>query len=144
MSRLVDQIKRHEGFRRTVYTCPAGKQTIGYGRNLEDRGITEAEADMLLRNDIGDVRRELARSWAPFARLDEVRRDALVNMAFNMGVGGLLKFRRMLAALEAGEYATAAAEALDSRWARQVGNRAEEIAGQIRAGEWGTAGGQAA
>lgn len=134
--RLVIQLQRHEGLRLKPYRDPVGKLTIGYGRNLDDRGITEDEADALLGNDIDVARVELARTLPWFSDLDSVRQAALVNMAFNMGTLRLLTFVRALHAMAAGEYAKAAAEFLDSRWAHQVGYRAIEVCGMIRTGAW--------
>jgi len=124
-------LERHEGLRLKPYRDTVGKLTIGYGRNLDDMGITEMEADVLLYGDIARVRDELeAFDWFP--RMTDSRRAALINMAFNLGMPRLRGFRKMIAALEAGEYDRAAEESLDSKWARQVGQRAQEIAQMIR------------
>ncbi|MCK5611026.1 glycoside hydrolase family protein [Candidatus Pacearchaeota archaeon] len=132
---LESDLIRDEGLRLKPYTDTVGKQTIGVGRNLDDRGITEAEAMMLLDNDIEIVRRELVETvggmW--FYLPNNVHR-ALLNMAFNMGVPRLMGFKKMWAALTFGTLEKAADEALDSKWARQVGDRAERIATLIRNG----------
>lgn len=134
------QLRRHEGTgprrlgRLLPYTDPVGKLTIGYGRNLEDVGLSQTEADFLLDNDIDDRVRALAFHLPWFATLDEVRQRALVDMAF-MGTAKLLGFRKMLSALERGDYETAALEALDSRWAEQVKGRADTVARMLRTGE---------
>lgn len=130
---LYEQLKRHEGLRLKPYRDTVGKITIGYGRNLEDRGITEQEAEVLLIRDVIETQRQLARyGW--FLLMNETRQDALVNMAYNLGMGGLLGFRRMIAALERRDYHSAAREMLDSKWARQVNHRATELAEQMRLG----------
>ena len=132
----INLIARHEGFRSKPYRCPAGKLTIGYGRNLEDKGITQEEARILLRNDVWD-----ALKWAiivaqenqvDFHVLPFTVRLALVDMAFNLGLGGLRSFKRMWEALSRKDWEKAAYEALDSKWARQVGQRASEVAELIR------------
>jgi len=133
---LTAQLKRHEGYRRHPYRCTAGKLTIGFGRNLEDKGISEGEAETLLAGDIAEVRKELFRALPWLNGLPEVRQAVLINMAFNLGVLGLLQFRRMLKAVNQKDYDKAADEMLDSRWAEQVGNRATELAEQMRTGEW--------
>jgi lysozyme len=132
---LREQLIRDEGRRLRPYRDSVGKLTIGVGRNLDDVGISPAEADFLLDNDIARATAEV-RTFLPWTEtLDEVRREALVNMAFNLGIGGLLGFRLMLAALRGGDYASAAAEVLESRYAQQVGPRAHRVSKQIETGE---------
>lgn len=135
-ARLLARIKRAEGFRTYPYQCPAGKLSIGYGRNLEDVGITRQEAEYLLRNDVQKAMDGVQRKISWFETLDDVRQAVLVEMAYNCGLGGLLTFKKMLTALGAHRYEEAAAEALDSKWARQVGRRATELAKMLRTGEW--------
>ncbi len=131
---LEDTLIRHEGLRLTPYRCTAGKLTIGIGRNLDDAGISEAEARLMLRNDIVSAEAELRRAFRWFDRLSPLRQQVLVNMAFNLGLPRLQHFRRMLTAIEQGHYSRAAAEMLDSRWARQVKGRATELARWMRTG----------
>lgn len=133
---LRDQLLRDEGCRLKVYADSRGIPTIGVGRNLRDKGISQAEADTMLDADIAEYTAAVIARVPCATRLDEARRGVLVSMAFNLGVGGLLAFQKMLAALEAGDYATAATEMLDSDWATQVGPRAERLARQMREGEW--------
>ncbi len=131
----VEQVKKHEGFRRHPYYCTANKLTIGYGRNLDDMGITQEEADMLLENDLkarkSAIKREIDTRYCNSARF-----AVLLNMAYNLGIEGLLAFKKSLAFVEAGSFEEAANEMLDSYWARQVPNRARELATQMRTGEW--------
>lgn len=115
---LIQSIKEHEGLRLKVYECPAGKQTIGFGRNLEDRGITKKEAEYLLMNDLLDIKLELEDNIPFFDSLDEVRRNVLIEMAYNMGVPNLLKFKNMLRALKEERFLSASQEMLDSKWHR--------------------------
>ena len=131
-----EQLIRDEGRHLIVYRCPRGKLTIGVGRNLEDRGITHAEALYLLDNDIADFTRELVAviPWA--APLDDARFGALLNMAFNLGVEGLTDFKKMLLAIRYERWDEAAKELLDSVYARQVGDRARRLARQIETGVW--------
>jgi len=125
---LKEQLIRHEGLRLTVYDCPAGYKTIGVGRNIEHKGITESEALYLLDNDIGYFTEQLEDNLIGFQELPEDKKAVLVNMAFNLGVNGLLKFKNMLAAITEERWEDASAEMLNSRWADQVGNRATELA----------------
>ena len=132
---MVRQLRLHEGERLKPYRCTAGKLTIGIGRNLEDRGITREESAYLLANDIAAVERELLRALPWVATLDEVRQRVLLDMAFNMGIVGLLGFKRTLATIQAGDYQAAAAMMLDSRWAKQVGQRAERLSRMMATGK---------
>lgn len=133
---LTEQLKRHEGYRRYPYRCTAGKLTIGIGRNLEDKGISEGEAETMLAHDIAEARNALFEKWSPFESLDPVRQAVLINMAFNLGISGLFTFRRMLEAVARGEYRKAAHEMLASKWATQVKGRAVELADQMESGKW--------
>lgn len=129
---LIDQIARHEGLRLKPYRCSAGKMTIGYGRNLEDTGITEPEARILLVNDIARAQQAIHSRLPWSLGLPQPAQDVLCNMAFNLGVDGLLQFKQFLAALQSRDYPTAADEMLNSQWATQVGSRATELARIIR------------
>lgn len=132
---LIDLIKLHEGLRLKPYQCTAGKLSIGYGRNLDDMGITEDEAEALLHNDIARVRRELA-ALDIGSGLDDVRAAVVVDMCFNLGINRLLRFRNFLSALRAKDFERAAREMVDSRWYRQVGTRAERLVEMMKTGEW--------
>ncbi len=136
MEKLVKMIKEHEGLRLKPYKCTAGKLTIGYGRNLEDRGIQENEAEFMLNNDISAVADELESKVYFWDTLSPVRKAVLIDMAFNLGVEGLFQFSRTLADIEAGEYAEAGDEMMRSRWAEQVGRRAERLRAMMVTGEW--------
>jgi len=134
-SELLNQLKKHEGFRSYPYLCTSGKLTIGYGRNLQDVGITQAEAETLLKNDVYTAIRELDKySWA--ANLDQVRYDALVNFMFNVGGRTFAMFKKMIAAIEAGNWERASMELLDSRYAKQVGQRAQDVSYMLEVGEY--------
>lgn len=133
---LIEQLKRHEGRSLKPYKCTANKTTIGYGRNLDDKGISLEEAEIMLINDIREVESELSRKLMIFISLSKPRQDALVNMGFNLGVAGLLKFSNMIEALNHADYERAAKEMLNSKWAKQVGKRADELARQMKDGTY--------
>jgi lysozyme len=133
---LEDQLIDHEGLELKPYRCTAEKLTIGVGRNIEDRGITEDEARYLLKNDIKIVEDELLEKKPVVAGLDAVRQRVLVDMGFNLGIPTLLKFQNMWAAIEEEDFERAADEAMDSRWAKQVGRRAERLCQAMATGEW--------
>ncbi len=127
-------IKLHEGLRLKPYHCTAGKVTIGYGRNLDDVGITEAEAQYLLEQDMKAAIVQ-ASKYPFFTQLNDYRKAVVVDMIFNLGLPRFSKFARMLDALNRHDYNLAANEMLDSRWAVQVGMRAERLANIMRTGE---------
>lgn len=133
---LLDQLKRDEGLRLTPYKDSVGKLTVGYGRNLDDVGISTEEATTLLLNDIERTTNDLSRFMPWIVQLDEVRRAVLLNMAFNMGIHSLLQFKNTLAAIQAGDYNQAALGMLHSEWATQVPARAARLAKQMELGEW--------
>ncbi len=129
---LSEQLMRHEGMKTTPYLCPAGKLTIGIGRNLEDNGISIDEALYLLNNDIDQIQEQLEQRLPWVDKLPEHRKMVLINMAFNLGVGGLLTFENMLLALKRNDLERVEYEMLESLWAEQVGYRANELAAQMR------------
>jgi len=129
-----NMIKNDEGLELKVYRCPANKLSIGYGRNLEDRGITKDEADYLLTNDIRSIRKELLESKIDFEKLNNVRQSVLINMAYQMGLNGLFKFKKMFVALSNQDYALASLEMLDSKWAKQTPNRANRLSELMKRG----------
>jgi lysozyme len=133
--RLLEQISLHEGRELRPYKDTVGKLTIGVGRNLTDRGISNDECDYLLANDIRDHATDLAYAWPHLAELDLVRQRVLVDMAFNLGVPGLMKFKNTLAAIQAGEYQRASKMMLQSKWAKQVGKRAIRLSKMMATGE---------
>lgn len=136
MASLEDQLITHEGLELKPYQCTADKLTIGVGRNIEDRGITEDEARYLLKNDIKIVEDELLSKKPMVAELDAVRQRVLVDMGFNLGIPTLLKFQNMWLAIEQEDFIQASIEMMDSRWARQVGQRAHKLSEAMRIGEW--------
>ena len=138
MEHLRNMIKRHEGVATHCYKDHLGLETIGVGRCIApgSLGLSDDEIDYLLDNDIVRCIKELTRALPWFHRLDDVRREALIDLCFNLGLTRLLGFKKALAAVEASEWEIAKIELLDSRWANQVGNRSEIIAEMIRTGEY--------
>ena len=154
---FIEELIKHEGLKLQVYKDTLGIDTIGIGRNLEDRGIsqeelddldipnmdviyeygiTEADAVYLAQNDVQIVEEELLRAHPCVDRLDSVRQLILMDMAFNMGVPRLCKFQKMWNAIHEGKYDVAAKEMLDSRWANQVKSRATKLANAMHNGEF--------
>jgi len=156
INEFIKMVAKHEGIVLEPYKDSLGISTIGIGRNLEDRGITdgelnyigktmeevlekgltEEEAYYLCMNDIAIVEKELLDRKPIVNQLNHVRQMVLVDMAFNMGVPRLMKFKNMWAAIETEDYALACEEMIDSRWANQVGNRAMKLSLAMKNGEW--------
>ena len=135
-TKLAEQLKKHEGLKLKPYTDTVGKLTLGVGRNLIDKGITEQEALFMLNNDVDYFYGKLCSRINWFWAINDARQNVLVNMAFNLGIGGLLTFKKTLTLIGEAKYELAAKEMLNSKWARQVGYRAEELAEQMRTGEY--------
>ena len=132
LEKLQSEIESDEGFMQYPYKDTRGYLTIGFGINLTTTGITKEEARWITKNRLLAVHDALVDRLPVFKTLDENRQRALVNMAYNMGIDGLLKFKKMIAALEANDYEAAADEAGNSLWATQVGDRAKRLIGVIR------------
>tara|TARA_R100001480_G_scaffold6305_1_gene13557 strand:- start:1114 stop:1605 length:492 start_codon:yes stop_codon:yes gene_type:complete len=155
--KLMEKLVAHEGLRLQVYKDTLGIDTIGIGRNLQDRGIskeeldeldipsidhvyeygiTEADAMFLAQNDVQIVEEELLRAHPCVEKLDAVRQLILIDMAFNLGVPRLSKFKKMWAGIHEEKFDVAAKEMLDSRWANQVKSRATKLAHAMHHGEF--------
>jgi len=156
-SHFLDKLIDHEGMVLTVYKDSLGIDTVGIGRNLKDRGISkeeleymdipnmdavyehgisEADARYLAMNDIKIVENELCRVHPCVEDLDAVRQLVLMDMAFNMGVPRLCKFKKMWNAIHEQQFEIASLEMMDSRWARQVGRRATILSNAMKTGEF--------
>lgn len=132
--RIRERLKAHEGCVLHAYEDTEGYLTIGYGRLIDERrggGISQSEADQLLTHDIIDVTAQLSARKPVFRSLPEPVQEALVEMAFQMGVTGVMKFHDMWASLEAEDYAGAHDAALDSDWADETPQRAREVADRL-------------
>lgn len=134
-SKLIEELKRDEGVILHEYKDHLGYSTLGIGRLIDQRkggGISMSEAEYLLSNDIDRIEKELDGKIPWWRMTNEDQQRALCNMAFQLGIGGLLKFRSMLQALNDGDGARAAEHALDSLWASQTPARAKRIAELLR------------
>lgn len=134
MTQLEEQLINDEGFRAKPYKDTVGKLTIGYGRNLDDVGISRNEALFMLQEDIKKVKTELYAKLPFFKNLTDGRQNALLNMAFNMGIGGLFQFKNTLKLIEQQKFEEASKAVLLSKWASQVGARAVRISNQLKNG----------
>lgn len=136
MNNLQRLLIKHEGFVKRPYEDTLGNISIGVGRNLDGMGLTDEEVMFLLNNDIARCDVELLNNFEWYADLSRCRQDAMINMCFNLGITKLKKFYKALSAMKEGNYELAADEFLDSKWARQVGNRAIEVTDMIRQGRY--------
>lgn len=130
---LIKNLIADEGLKLKPYTDTVGKLTIGVGRNLNDEGITEQEALYLLNNDIQRIEKELA-PLPNFSQLSGPRQRVILEMAFNMGFGGVMEFKQMWQAIQVQDWDGAANAMLDSLWAKEVGQRAARLAASMRTG----------
>lgn len=133
---IVEQLKLDEGVALEPYRDHLGYLTIGIGHNLDAKGITLRAAELILEDDIADAKTGLMGKWPWMRELSPARLAAFVNLAFNMGVGGLATFTRTLKAAEEGRWDDVAAGILDSKYATQVGDRAKRVAQQLREDKW--------
>jgi lysozyme len=148
---LIEQIKKHEGFREHVYQCTAGCDTIGYGYNLDanplalsnyeivgfrNKGISKEQAETILKIHVAQIETTLTKQLHFFESLNEARQAVLINMCFNMGPVGLFAFKNTLQMIGAGDYEGAASNMLKSKWATQVKGRATELATQMQTGKF--------
>lgn len=118
-TKLKQSIIRSEGLELKPYKCPAGKISIGYGRNLENNGISINEAIIMLENDLLNIKLELEDKLTVFNKIDDVRQNVLIEMAYNMGVAKLLNFKKTIQHLKNGDYVEASKEMLNSKWHEQ-------------------------
>ena len=132
---LLDRLKGFEGYRQFAYRCSLGHLTIGFGTMIEEggHGVPEYIAELLLRDYLQTIDTRLrVHGW--FTDLDEARQHCILEMAYQMGVEGVQGFSKMIEALRNGDYSRAAAEALDSLWAKQTPSRARDVAQRLRDG----------
>ena len=126
-----DNLKEDEGFRSKPYKCTAGRLTVGYGTNL-DVGISQAQAEAIMVYEVERLFTMLASNLKFFNRLKPKQRVGLVNMAYQLGLNGLLGFKKALAALEQGSLKKAEVEFYDSKWAKSDSPaRAKRVIKQI-------------
>jgi lysozyme len=149
MEKIVERIKIFEGYSAEPYLCPAGKWTIGYGYNYQDRGFRTEEITEILKNgfseglasklaerDVRECIRALSKVYPFFNELNEPRQAVLTDMVYQLGMTGFQKFRRMLGAVQAGDFEKAGLEMQDSLWFEQSGRRSRINTEQMKTGEW--------
>ena len=123
---LIDNLKQSEGYKSTVYKCTQGYDTIGYGFAIKDLILSEEISTMILIEKLDGISERLSGHDFYISSPDDVR-DVLVEMAYQMGISGLLKFKRTLQYISEKNYEMASVEMLDSLWAKQTPNRAKHL-----------------
>jgi len=130
---LESDLKRHEGTKKNsagryiLYRCSRGKLTCGWGRNAEDKGFSKDEVELMFKNDIQEAGEGAMSIFPHLYTYTTNRQNALIDFVFNVGVNRAREFKKMIAAIEDGDWKEAAAQAKDSDWHTQVGARAIEI-----------------
>lgn len=141
IEKLKAQLIKHEGKRHFAYRCPANFLTIGVGRNLETKGLSDEEIDFLLERDIDEsyydciaIFMDEPFEWGPFRKYSQSRQHALIDMRFNLGPARFRGFKKMITAVKAEDWETAAKEMENSKWYKQVGSRAVRLVEMMRDG----------
>lgn len=129
-----EELIAEEGWRNKPYRCSAGYLTVGVGRNLDAKGLSDSEVQVLLTNDIEECWRGVVRELPWVTQLSDPRQRVICGWAFQLGLSGLLEFKQTLAAIKAGRYDEAAAMMLQSKWAQQTPARVKRLAAMMRAG----------
>ena len=130
---LIKQIKKHEGFRSTVYECTEGYETIGYGFAIKDLKLDEDIAELILIRKLADLVARIKETFPWTKDAPEEIQDVVVDMCYQLGINGFSKFKKTIYLLETEQYEEASVEMLDSLWAKQTPNRAKELSEEVRA-----------
>ncbi|MGE4319268.1 MAG: glycoside hydrolase family protein [Deferribacterales bacterium] len=149
MQKIIERIKEYEGYRDQPYQCTAGKWTIGYGYNYQDRGFTTEDitavlsrgftkelAERLIEKDAKRCAKEAEENFPFFNSLNEARQAVIVDMLYQLGFKGLSGFKNFLARLSEHNYEAASAEMIHSRWFTQSGRRSRTNVKQMKTGQW--------
>jgi len=130
---LIDDLKKHEGFRSTVYQCTEGYDTIGYGFAIKDLKLDEDIAELILIRKLADLQKRISHIFGWFYNSPEEVKDIVTNMCYQLGISGFSKFKKTIYLIETEQYEDASVEMLDSLWAKQTPNRAKELSEALRA-----------
>ena len=139
MDRLLQSVKKHEGYRNKVYLDTLGKRTVGVGHLcVEDFWEDNKEYDEeflmnILKDDLKNAIEGAERLLKDCPVLDDLAKEIIIEMVFQLGETGVSKFKNMIKALKIPDYQTAAIEMLDSKWAKQTPNRAQNMSSEMAA-----------
>jgi len=129
---LIEQIKKHEGFRSSVYECTEGYDTIGYGFAVKDLELTEDIAEQILIQKIAELESKISKKFEWYHTAPQEAKEVVINMCYQLGLSGFSKFKKTIYLLETEQYEEASIEMLDSLWAKQTPRRAKELSEVIR------------
>ena len=124
---IVEDIKKHEGFEPKVYQCTEGYDTIGYGFTIKDLEIDKDVADLILMKKLHTLLQRITIAFPWFENIDNIAKSVVVNMCYQLGLRGFSQFKKTIYYLETEQYEEASMEMLDSLWAKQTPNRANEL-----------------
>jgi len=128
---LVNEIKKHEGFKSTIYQCTEGYDTIGYGFAIKDLYLSKEVCDIILAEKLAKLQFDINNKFEWFEDSPEIVRNVVTNMCYQLGLRGFSKFKQTIYYLETEQYEEASTECLDSLWAKQTPNRAKEVSEAI-------------
>ena len=128
---LIDEIKKHEGYRDSVYQCTEGYDTIGYGFAIKDLKLSKEICDIILTEKLAKLQLDISNKFEWFDESPTLVKDVVTNMCYQLGLSGFSKFKQTIYYLETEQYQEASVECLDSLWARQTPNRAKELSEKL-------------
>ena len=131
MKSLIKKFKEHEGYKPTVYECTEGYDTIGYGFAIKDLYLSKDVCDIILTEKLAELELNISKKFEWYDNSNEIVKDVVVNMCYQIGLSGFSKFKKTIYYLETEQYEEASIEMLDSLWAKQTPNRAKELSEQI-------------
>ena len=129
---LLSDIKKHEGFRSTVYECSEGYDTIGYGFAIKDLELDEDIAELILMRKLDVLQERISSKFGWFDNSPEEVKDVVTNMCYQLGLSGFSKFKKTIYLIETEQYEEASIEMLHSLWAKQTRTRAKELSEILR------------
>ena len=132
MKDIIEQLKIHEGYKPKVYKCTAGVDTIGIGFAIKDLELSEDVCELILKEKLQALEERFEDKFDWFKTSPIEVRNVMLNMAYQLGFRGFCKFKKTLSYLEAADWENASKEMLDSRWAKQTPNRANELSEIIK------------
>jgi lysozyme len=128
---LIDDIKKNEGYKPTVYQCTQGYDTIGYGFAIKDLYLTKEVCDLILNQKVSQLKININKSFDWYKDSPEEVKDVVTEMCYQIGLSGFSKFKKTIYYLETKQYQEASVEMLDSLWAKQTPNRAKSLSNKI-------------
>ena len=129
---LIESIKRHEGYVGIVYKDSLGIDTIGYGFAIKDLELDEDICEIILERKLKELETRVNLKFKWFMYMPQEIKDVVMEMCYQLGVGGVSKFKKTIAYLQNKQWEEASVEMLDSLWAKQTPNRAKELSNRVK------------